>query len=148
MKSVYLAGPIMGLSYAAATEWRDEAAAILAKHGLEARNPMRFKQYLRYLDQMPDSIADNPLITARAIFARDKNDVYTCDAVIANLKDSTYPSVGTIMELVWAHQWLKPIIVVLPTNSLWANHAMLKQCYDFVAADVPEAVDLAIAVLL
>jgi predicted small integral membrane protein len=45
--TVYLAGPIAGLSYKGATDWRDQAIASLAEAGIRGLSPMRAKEYLR-----------------------------------------------------------------------------------------------------
>src|SRR5260221_181803 len=46
MKTVYLAGPITGLDYAGATDWRNEAKLQLALEGITGLSPMRGKEYL------------------------------------------------------------------------------------------------------
>ena len=38
---IYLAGPITGLSYGAATDWRFTASSILESVGITPLNPMR-----------------------------------------------------------------------------------------------------------
>ena len=53
MKTVYLAGPITGLTYDGATDWRAYAKARLAKFGIQAVSPMRAKEFLKALPSMP-----------------------------------------------------------------------------------------------
>jgi len=47
MKTVYLAGPIAGCSYAGCTEWRGEAIRHLDEFGIKGLSPMRAKEYLK-----------------------------------------------------------------------------------------------------
>jgi hypothetical protein len=54
-KTVYLAGPISGLNYDGATEWRIGFAGALAEVGIKGLSPMRAKEYLR--DQYDASAA-------------------------------------------------------------------------------------------
>ena len=50
-KTVYLAGPIDGLSYAEGIEWRQHAQQTLAVNGIKGLSPQRGKEYIaKYIE--------------------------------------------------------------------------------------------------
>ena len=62
-KTVYLAGPISGLSYGEATDWRQEVQAQLQRCGIHALSPLRAKVYLRECTKIADSYSDDDIDT-------------------------------------------------------------------------------------
>lgn len=114
---VYLAGPITGLSFEGATDWRDEVTDLLLPN-IVGVSPMRGKDYLRGYSSIGGSPEDfnamgQAMSTPKAIVTRDRNDVETCDAVIMNLLDATKISIGTMIEVGWADAYRKPLILVI-----------------------------------
>ena len=94
---IYLAGPINGCSDAEAKDWRAEATAMLKAKGHGVLDPMvrdyRGQEEANY----------------REIVERDTDEVSACDAMIVYFER---PSVGTAMEVVYAHRWRKVVVVV------------------------------------
>lgn len=88
----YLCGPINGCTDSEANDWRD----LLIEHFPSAINPMvrdyRGKEVESY----------------REIVDLDKRDVRECDVVVVNY---VKPSVGTSMEVFYAWEIGKPVIV-------------------------------------
>ena len=122
MKRVYLAGPISGLNYNKATDWRAQVAPRLLGMGYEVYNPMRGKEYLSQIgiiDHTQCERLKNPLSMSSGILHRDFKDVSECDVLLVNLlpeNDSKRLSVGTYAEIALACYLKKLIIVVAPVD--------------------------------
>lgn len=93
---VYLCGPINGCTDDEATSWRDQAKKYLA---CETYDPMSRDYRGRELE---------PGI-AKEIVENDKLDIQACDAILVMYEK---PSVGTSMEVFYAHQLGKLIVLV------------------------------------
>jgi hypothetical protein len=73
---VYLAGPISGLNYAGATDWRNNAAARLEEHGIIGLSPMRAKDHLKDVERFGGHGYETHAISSqRGVFTRDRFDV-------------------------------------------------------------------------
>jgi len=144
MPSVYLAGPISGLTWEQATLWRRKATERLADVGITAFSPLRHKLYLSEETSLGDTYPNYPLSTQRGIVCRDYRDVRETDCLIANFKDATKVSSGTVMEIAWAYAHRKPVICILDT---WHAHAMIRECVDYFAQDIDEAIHFARSIL-
>ena len=70
---VYLAGPILRLSYSDATQWRTYVTAQIAP--LEALSPMRAKEFLAGCESIPNKHEDHVLNAPSGIITRDRFDV-------------------------------------------------------------------------
>ncbi len=93
----YLAGPIAGCTDAEARDWREEAKRRLL--GFECLDPMR--------RDFREGVAGHEA----EIVEGDKGDIDRADLVLAYCPR---PSVGTSMEILFAHQLGKPVIAVVP----------------------------------
>jgi nucleoside 2-deoxyribosyltransferase len=131
---VYLAGPITGLSYGEATDWRE----LFCIEGIEPLSPMRAKSYLSQYETIPDSV-NTPLSSPRGIVARDHWDVRRCDLVFANLLGATRISIGTMIELGWASAYGKPIVLVMESNNIH-QHAMVNELTGFPCSTLEEGI--------
>lgn len=143
---LYLAGPITGQTYAGATDWREYARNALWPH-IEARSPMRGKAYLA---AMVDPIGGTPdeaytrhaISSVAGVVARDRNDVYTCGAVLAYLRDTDRASIGTMVEFGWADAFRKPIITVLDKSGPH-YHMFVTQLSGYVVETLEEGLQIA-----
>ena len=144
-KLVYLAGPISGLSYEGATNWRQYAITKL--HPLVGLSPMRGKDYL--LDELDiDANTDYGILsTAKAIVARDRFDCQRADCILFNLSESQKVSIGTMIEFGWADAARIPKVVVTGDNTVH-THAMVNQLSDFVAKDLDEGINIVKTILV
>lgn len=97
---VYLAGPINGRSDAECNDWRAEAKRLLAKHDI--------------LDPMARDYRGVEDINVSDIVEGDKADIDSCDAILAHCDT---PSVGTSMEILYAWDRGKPVVVVVPQGA-------------------------------
>lgn len=148
---VYLGGPISGLNYAGATDWRAFATQRLLEahpqHRIYGVSPMRAKEYLSKERTIGHSYEDTVLSGAKAITTRDRMDCQRADLVLINLLGSTRVSIGTMIEVGWADAFRVPIVLAIEPENLH-QHPMLAQCAGFVVSTLEQAVDTAAAILL
>jgi nucleoside 2-deoxyribosyltransferase len=116
--TVYLCGPIGGLTFREANTWRQ-----IAKYNLEPQmkvlNPLRdmegtgLKCYGDPLNGDGEGIA--PFDDR---FLRDYADVMGCDAVLANFHGARRKSIGSAVELGWAFQRGIHVVTVMPKGNI------------------------------
>jgi len=139
-KTVYLAGPITGMTYAEAQDgWRQEAAILLANVGVIALTPLRGKDYLRSEGPLEKQYLNlSPLSSPQGIVRRDFNDVRTVDAILANFLDADRASIGTCWELGAAYALRTPVIAVVEKGSVH-DHPFVTQTAAYTFDNMPEA---------
>lgn len=142
---VYFAGPIAGLDYKGATDWREVVAKQLAPDIL-ALSPMRGKDYLAaYTDigGTPGAMhaMNNAMSTPAAIVTRDRNDTTKSDAVLMNLLGAKKVSIGTMIEAGWADAARVPIVLVIEPDNIH-QHAMLIDIAGYIVPTLDEAVHI------
>jgi nucleoside 2-deoxyribosyltransferase len=143
--TVYLAGPIGGLSYSEAVDWRAAVKSDLNPE-ISVFNPMRWKSYLRTETCIGDSYLEHPLSTRKGITTRDRFDVMRCDAVLVNFIGAEKVSIGTCIELGWADAWRKPVVIAMEPENIHV-HAMVNEIAGYVVPTLEEAVRLLKAIL-
>lgn len=156
---VYLAGPISDVTYDECMDWRDYAKKFFKPYGILGVSPMRGKDYFKEL-MLPDETFNDkfdsqlggyeglkePMSTAKAIFNRDKWDVWRCDLILAHLTGAPKASIGTVMELSWAHVWNKLVVATLLPDEVH-NHGMLIQTMGIVVETLEEALQVTVLAL-
>lgn len=152
--SVYLAGPITGLTYDEGQDWRELVAADLADAGITAYSPLRSKNYLRAFGELEGGgsagcsyLGVNPLSEPAGIMTRDRFDCMGRDMILMNVIGATRVSIGTMIEAGWADASRTPIVLAMEPGNIHA-HAMLEQAAGFVVPTLEEAVAVVKAVLL
>lgn len=100
---VYLGGPINGCTDEEAHGWRDDLKPLLEEMGHVWVDPMRRDYRGREME---------PGIAAEIVYG-DLEDIDSCDALVMNCPK---PSVGTSMEIFYAHQQGKNVVVVVPDD--------------------------------
>lgn len=135
---VYLAGPILGCTLGEANDWRKYVADKLRPHNIIGVSPLRCEPIIgdTYSAEYPDPRFGTP----RAIAAKNRFDVRTCDMTLAVLplpvgKPQSY---GTIGECFWADEGAKQVI--LCTNDPFVSrHPVIDSAVDWklVTADCP-----------
>ena len=157
-KTVYLAGPITGESYAGCTDWREAARKELAPH-IAGLSPMRAKDYLENEGMVGHAYEDTALSSARGIMTRDFFDVRNCDVLLANLLGAERVSIGTVMEIAWAHAFRTPVVLVIepavlehfqqlpPTDANVHEHAMIREAAGFRVETLAEGLEVCKAIL-
>lgn len=150
MSRVYLAGPITGLNYKGATNWREYATKKLAKHNIQCFSPMRAKEYLKELEIIHDVIPTcekNPLSSSPGIVSRDRLDVMKCDLMLVNFLGAKTVSIGTCIEFGWADAFRKPIILIMEKEGNPHSHKMLEYLANFRVETLEEGILIARAIL-
>lgn len=152
--SVYLAGPITGLTFDDGNEWRESVIEELDDVGIRGFSPLRAKNFLREIGVLdsagtPESayIGLNPLSEPKGITARDRFDCTRCDMILMNLLGATRISIGTMIEAGWADGARRPIVVAMEQDNMH-RHAMLNEVAGFIVPTLEEAVAVVKAVLL
>ena len=112
--SVYLSGPITGLTYEDARNgWRFNFAAQL-KHGITVLSPMRHEGHLAELQgELDQTYPEHPFSTGKMLVAKDKLDIERCEVMVVNLLGAKKVSIGTVMEIGMAYQLGKTIVLVM-----------------------------------
>ena len=151
--SVYLAGPITGLTYDDGNDWRVAVADDLARYEITAWSPLRAKHFLREIGVLdaagtPDSayIGLNPLSEPKGIMTRDRFDTQRSDMVLMNLLGATRVSIGTMIEAGWADSARVPLVIAMEADNIH-RHAMLNEAAGFIVTTLEEAVAVVKAVL-
>lgn len=145
MKSVYLCGPITGLSYGECTDWRKHVAKELADD-IVPLSPMRGKQYLEDCGRIEMSYEKTVLSRAAAITCRDRRDVMECDLLFANFLGAKVVSIGSVIELGWADAFRKPIVFVAEKDNIH-HHVIVDELCGFQVETLEEGIMVANAVL-
>ena len=172
MSSVYLAGPITGLTYDEANAWRLETEQYFAQYGIQTRNPLRAKQFLQQqgtLETYGNADAINPLARDAGITARDRNDVMNSDVILANflryetvdvheegavtaddwtIFERGVSNCGTPIEFGWADAYRKPVIMVMQAEGNPFDHGMMRSIAGFRVETLEEGLLVARSILV
>ena len=149
-KLCYLAGPITGLSYGDATDWRKYCIDRFDKKVFGSRiiglSPLRCKNYLLQEKVLAQHYDEYILSTAKGITTRDRWDCMRCDVVLANFLGAKTVSIGTVMEIAWADSQRIPVVCVMEDGNIH-QHAMLKEVSGFIVDDLDKGIDVVSALL-
>lgn len=152
MKTVYLAGPILGCTGSEAKDWRKYVADALGKQEIRGVSPLRCEPRIgkRYSAQY----SDPKFGTARAIGAKNMFDVRECDITLAYIPKPPLTfhgvvgihSLGTVTELAWAAWERKPTILVSNDPFILA-HPILSANAGWLLETLDEAIEVCVGVL-
>jgi nucleoside 2-deoxyribosyltransferase len=148
---IYLAGPMAGLNYKQATDWRNDVTKELERFGVACYSPLRWKEFLAELKKISRKGTDkdvHPLATTKGIMTRDYNDVLKADVIIANFLGSEMTSMGTVMECAWAYHLNIPVIAIGEKSNPHLVHPMMMEAVCYEVRTVDDAIDIAKAILL
>ena len=132
---MYLAHPISGLSYEEVMEYYTETTQFLrARYGdqLTIMSPMIGKAHLRTEKELRAYGTDHPISTNHHIIERDRWMVKRADIVYVNLCNTEEVSIGSMMELAWAHDNGVYSIVSMGEENVH-RHAFVLEAADLVA---------------
>jgi len=127
-KLVYLAGPIGGLTWDEATQWREHASNLLNNDDIKCLSPLRDFDDGRSL-RSSHHVVDGGRLTNEGkdtalpfidLFRRDYQDARSADFILFNFLGAKKQSVGTVCELAWAYAWVTPLVVVIDNENI--NH--------------------------
>lgn len=137
---VYLARPISGGSYADVVSYFDSTKLKLRKIGFDALSPMTAKESLRTEIKLKAHGYDNvPTATNHAIVERDMWMLMMSDIVYCNLLGAKIVSIGSVMELGWAHMLRKHTIIVMEKDNIH-QHAFVIEAGDIIFETEEEAI--------
>lgn len=141
---VYLAGPITGLDFNEATDWREYAIERLKP--IKGMSPMRGKEFLKPIGVLSGTAKEyghlNVMASPRGIMTRDRYDCTTCDVLLVNLLGAKAVSIGTTMEIAWADANRIPIICAIEPEGNPHEHAMIAEALGYRVPTLDEAIDL------
>jgi hypothetical protein len=144
-KALFLAGPLTGISYGDALEWRTYVERRLPPDVI-AYSALRGKEYVANEAVLRDAYPGHLLSTPQGTITRDRFDVSRCDALFVNFLRADRVSIGTIMEMAWADAWRIPIILVMEDGNIH-DHAFVRQVAAFITDDLDEAIRTAVNVV-
>jgi nucleoside 2-deoxyribosyltransferase len=145
MPTIYLAGPIYGLSWREATRWRELVRVNMPENVL-ILSPLRDLQVSNPDDKLQATYEESPLATQRAITARDRNDIAVSDVVLVNLLGSERVSVGTVMEIGWADMLRKPLVLCMEAGNIH-EHPMVREACSWRANNLFAAIAIVRSIL-
>ena len=137
---IYLAGPITGLTFEGATDWRDNVSKLLNSDKVECLSPLRGKDFLLNAGVLHAGTYDGVLTTGKAIMRRDYFDCTRASAVLVNLLEAERISMGTVMELGWCYQAQIPTVVIMEKNNIH-NHVMVNEACTYTVTSMEEAIE-------
>ncbi len=141
-KTIYLAGPITGLTHDEARYgWREEFYQLMPEH-IFCNSPMRGKEFLKDFGILTDGsdYPDNAMSTPPGITTRDYNDVKNADAMIACfLESGGRLSGGTFMEYGFAYAHQIPIIGIGDPEDPNIRHLMAQHVSGYQVETLEEA---------
>lgn len=141
---VYLSGPMAGLTYEEGNVWRDQVKEALGED-IICLNPFRNLQHLgkveRYYKSSLGGYADHAL-------TRDFLDTKRADLIAVNLLEATQTSIGTVMEIAWAHALQKPIIVAMREDDEFHKHILIEASINVLVRDLDSLIKITRDMLL
>lgn len=143
MPTVYLTGPIKGLSYNEAITWRNDFALKLRTKGIISFSPMRFREDQENRQLLGHRPEDKP---AKNTVNRDLFDVKRCDVICANFLGTAVVSLGSVFELGYAYGLQKPVVLCIDKNSFY-DHCFLTETSSFIVHSEQEALEMIDSIL-
>jgi nucleoside 2-deoxyribosyltransferase len=147
MKTVYLAGPITDCNNVEANDWRAVMSEELGRWNIRGISPLRCEPLHgeRYTLGTPDPRFGVP----RAIASKNFLDVQMCDMTLCYLPkyiNERRLSIGTIIELAWAHALRKPTILVSDYPFV-IDHPVVQANAGWIVSTLDEGVDIVTGIL-
>lgn len=142
MRTIYLAGPIAGLTYHEANAWRLDVAANL--ENVRCFNPLHGVDPWEGRLQ-GSTLEQSVLTTPRGVVSQDYFYTTKSDMLLVHFKSAQgRPSLGTVIECAWAFSPRIPIVATLDDIH---DHTMLREMIDFIVDDLDEAIQVVKKVL-
>ena len=138
---VYLGGPIRGLSYDEASNWRNQAIERLSEVGIECLSPMRGKELIKEESKITDSYENLKGCSSKDIFNRDKFDVSRSDILLFNFTNRKVSIIGSLFELAWGHLLGKYCVLAVDKESIYAKHPFVKESASIIFDNIEDAID-------
>jgi nucleoside 2-deoxyribosyltransferase len=140
LHTVYLCGPITGVSLNDALNWRRTVITSLAREAQFIDPTRDFVDPIRKSESADTrSLTAERLLHGKRTVARDRYDVQSSDLVLACFLGATAVSIGAVGEIFWADAMGKPVIIVREDDNIH-NHDMLNEIAGWIFADLDAAI--------
>lgn len=137
--TVYLGGPITGLTFDAARSWRLWAAKYLARYDISSLDPLRDKEHLNNGSQLTARFdAGMDAVT------RDLSDIKRSDILLLNFEDCESVSLGTAAEMGYAYgirYYLDYPRIIAVVNTDVYRHIFVDHMADHIYPNLEHALD-------
>jgi nucleoside 2-deoxyribosyltransferase len=146
--SVYLCGPIAGMSFQEAKfGWRYRVFAALQRDGIDAFSPLRHLQATQLDDDHIDHMGKHgasagALSTPKGLTVRDRYDTKRADLIFCNLLGAHSVSIGSMIELGWADAANVPIILIMEEEGNIHEHAMVETLASWTVPTVKDGIQI------
>jgi nucleoside 2-deoxyribosyltransferase len=147
MKKIYLAGPISGLTFEGAQDWRTYFTNTIDQQ-IACFSPLRGKDYLKMRGPLEGSYDEFPLSTDRGITTRDRADCMGADLVVFNMLGATRVSIGTMLEFGWADAARVPSVLIMEKEGNIHDYPMVREIAGFRVDNLEDAIAISEIVLL
>ena len=147
--TMYLAGPISGLTYEQGQDWRKYVDLSLPQ--IITYSPLRYiKPFVGngIIVDDRDISCIYPLRSDKGLTARDRFDCTKVDLVFANFLGATECSPGTPIEFGWADANRIPILMVIEPTGNPYDHAMIRDIASWRVSNIDEGIKLCRRILL
>ena len=139
--TVYLGGPMTGKILAEAMEWRDRTTSVLVAHGFRVLSPLRGKtSSLPMAEPIQAAAHRRASLRDEALLGRDRNDVKEADIGLFNLLGAEVASIGTVGEIILAHEFRKFSIVIMEKSSIH-DHPFIRAAASVVVRTLDEGIE-------
>jgi hypothetical protein len=143
---VYLCGPIAGLTYDEANDWRQRFVAEIATWSwpIKALSPLRYREELRLAGRLQGAVPlelKGVINTPRGAALRDELDVRRCQFLFANFIGATKISQFSLAEIGMARGLRKTIIAVMEPDNIH-HHRVMDHWLDYIEADLESGLTL------
>ena len=128
---IYCCHPISGRTADEVFEYYEDMSEVLGSFGYEVLTPMHGKDVLRTETKFREADYRNPVATNHAIYNRDRWMVHQADIVYANLLGASVVSIGTMMELAWASDNRKHVVLAMEEKNVH-RHAFVLEAAEVV----------------
>jgi nucleoside 2-deoxyribosyltransferase len=151
-RTVYLAGPITGLTYGKARHtWRRDFPMLLPDH-IHCISPMRGAELMDragVIKAGAEYESQHHIENPKGIFTRDIQDVRRCDMVVANFLGAGVPSIGTCVEFGAAYILQKPVVLVMEKGASDNPHlhAFITEVASYWVDSIEDAADIVTTLL-
>ncbi len=128
--TVYLFGPVTGLTFEKADAWRKRAKKVLKPYGIKCIDPMRSLKFLKKDGPISGTGREykDELAKPAAVVMQNLRAVEKCDIMVGNLQGATRVSIGSVAELSWAFIKQKMVMAMVdekegnPHDHMHVNH--------------------------
>lgn len=147
MKTVYLAGPIDGMTFGAANDWRKYVHDKLVPHGIIGVSPLRCEPLPEGEEKYKAGYTCPKFGTAKAIGSKNIHDVRNCDITLAFLPGPrSSVSLGTICELAGAH-FINKQTVMVSDDPYVMSHPVIDAMSGWKLENMDDAIEVIVGVL-